>query len=257
MTMSQGRPNADLRRGGRRGTHWNFASAFSRWDPPLRFDMLPDATDPDAAAGTLARSGVPGGRAHNPRHFSRGLLVCNFGEAGQTDEFPKNFRVAERVPLFPAQPGQAPRGGSVAMSPWSCDDIVTCDNFEYMVRPWAEALLLLAVILSGTPAAGLPLVLSSAALLLDTWKATDELTQLVDDGALQLLVRFLVLGVVGVGLVAAGILYAKYSKALGEAVDKLAAKLCAPCCAVEPVADHDWPTPATSKVAVTGEKVVL
>jgi hypothetical protein len=29
------------------------------------------------------------------------------------------------------------------MSPWSCDDIVTCDNFEYMVRPWAEALLLL------------------------------------------------------------------------------------------------------------------
>jgi len=31
------------------------------------------------------------------------------------------------------------------MSPWSCDDIVTCDNFEYMVRPWAEALLLLAV----------------------------------------------------------------------------------------------------------------
>lgn len=25
------------------------------------------------------------------------------------------------------------------MSPWSCDDIVTCDNFEYMVRPWAEA----------------------------------------------------------------------------------------------------------------------
>ena len=133
----------DLRRGGRRETHWNFASAFSRWDPPLRFDMPPDATDPDAAAGTLARSGVPGGRAHNPRHFSRGLLVCNFGEAGQTDEFPKNFRVAERVPLFPAQPGQAPRGGSVAMSPWSCDDIVTCDNFEYMVRPWAEALLLL------------------------------------------------------------------------------------------------------------------
>ena len=41
----------DLRRGGRRGTHWNFASAFSRWDPPLRFDMPPDATDPDAGPG--------------------------------------------------------------------------------------------------------------------------------------------------------------------------------------------------------------
>ena len=31
------------------------------------------------------------------------------------------------------------------MHPWSCDDIVTCDNFEYMVRPSAEALLFLAV----------------------------------------------------------------------------------------------------------------
>ena len=51
MTTSLGTPNADLRRGGRRGTHWNFASAFSRWDPPLRFDMPPDATDPDAGPG--------------------------------------------------------------------------------------------------------------------------------------------------------------------------------------------------------------
>jgi hypothetical protein len=70
----------DLRRGGRRGTHWNFASAFSRWDPPLRFDMLPDATDPDAAAGTLARSGVPGGRAQPSSFFEGFAKVCNLGE---------------------------------------------------------------------------------------------------------------------------------------------------------------------------------
>ena len=31
------------------------------------------------------------------------------------------------------------------MPPWLCDDIVTCDNFEYMVRSPASARLLLAV----------------------------------------------------------------------------------------------------------------
>ena len=31
------------------------------------------------------------------------------------------------------------------MPPWLCDDIVTYDNFEYMVRSPASALLLLAV----------------------------------------------------------------------------------------------------------------
>lgn len=44
----------------------------------MRFDMLPDATDPDAAAGTLARSGVP---CAQPSSFFEGFAkVCNLGE---------------------------------------------------------------------------------------------------------------------------------------------------------------------------------
>lgn len=139
MTTSLGRPNADLRRGGRRGTHWNFASAFSRWDPPLRFDMPPDATDPDAGPGpsrgaewavcaTLVHVGV----------FEK------FGHASRVKS-PATFAFRSRVPLFPARQGRHAPGGSVAMPPWLCDDIVTCDNFEYMVRSPASALLLLAV----------------------------------------------------------------------------------------------------------------
>ena len=46
----------------------------------MRFDMLPDATDPDAAAGTLARSGVPGGRAQPSSFFEGFAKVCNLGE---------------------------------------------------------------------------------------------------------------------------------------------------------------------------------
>lgn len=89
-------------------------------------------------------------------------------------------------------------------------------------------LLGLAVVVSGV-AAGLPLLLASAGLVMDTWKATDEIVSLVSDPTLQLFVRFIVLAAVGVGIVALGILYSRYQKPIADWVDAQAARLCVTC----------------------------
>ena len=74
-----------------------------------------------------------------------------------------------------------------------------------------------------------PLLFVSAALIIDTYKITDELTKLVDDSTAQIFIRFVVLGAVGVGVIAAGIAYNRVSKDIAAAVERVTARLCRPC----------------------------
>jgi len=89
-------------------------------------------------------------------------------------------------------------------------------------------LLVLAIVVSGV-AAGLPLVLASAGLVMDTWKVADQIVSLISDATLQLFVRFVVLAVVGVGIVALGILYSRFQEPISEWVDTFAARACVTC----------------------------
>lgn len=106
-------------------------------------------------------------------------------------------------------------------------------------------LLVLSVLVAGV-AAAVPLLLSSAALLMDTWKATFELTNLVGDATLQTFLRFVILGVVGVAIAAAGIVYARVQAQVAEQVESLATRLCAPCRRRPKL---DWPEGAHSKAS--------
>ena len=90
-------------------------------------------------------------------------------------------------------------------------------------------LLLLTAIAAGTSAAGLPMLFACSGLLMDAWKVTDELTKLVQDGTLQVFIRFLTLGAVGAGVVVAGLQYQQRRKAIEDAVETLAASVCGPC----------------------------
>ena len=85
-----------------------------------------------------------------------------------------------------------------------------------------------ALLVSGV-AAGLPVIIASTGLMLDAWRITFAVTDLVGDETLKLFLRFLVLGVVGAMIVGAGVVYARYRKALTDWVDEMAAKLCGPC----------------------------
>lgn len=107
---------------------------------------------------------------------------------------------------------------------------ITDVAWRWVVYQFASVLpmLLLAVIFSGA-SAGLPLVLASAGIFIDAYKITTELTNLVDDGTLQIFIRFLTLGVVGVGVVLAGIGYNRYQKSISGAVDFVATRACGPC----------------------------
>lgn len=106
-------------------TYWNFASAFSRWEPPLRLDM-PAEPARAATARTLRRAGRTGPLAEIGHRaiFSTG----SFSWSSNT------FLPSAGLPSTHSSLAPTGRQGSVAMPPWECDDIVVCDNFEYMVR---------------------------------------------------------------------------------------------------------------------------
>ena len=76
---------------------------------------------------------------------------------------------------------------------------------------------------------GRPLLFASAAIFMDTYKATEELARLVADTTTQFLIRFVVLGLVGVGVVAAGVAYNKYKVEIASRVETLKARVCTPC----------------------------
>jgi hypothetical protein len=89
-------------------------------------------------------------------------------------------------------------------------------------------MLALAVVVAGV-SAGLPLLLASAGILIDTYKVTNEIVALLGDPTIQLFVRFLVLATVGVGIVALGVLYPRYQAPLAEWVDAMASLVCVRC----------------------------
>jgi len=89
-------------------------------------------------------------------------------------------------------------------------------------------MLALAVVVAGV-AAGLPLLLASAGILIDAYKATNEIVALLSDPVIALFVRFLVLATVGVGIVGVGVLYPRYATPLAQWVDEMAALLCFRC----------------------------
>jgi len=111
-------------------------------------------------------------------------------------------------------------------------------------------MLLLSLIAASTTA-GLPLVLASAAIFIDAYKFTVELTKLVDDPSMRTLVTFVVLGVVGMGVVFAGLLYSKFQADISDAVDSFAARACGPC--RKPPARGDGEDPLSPATVATAE----
>jgi hypothetical protein len=89
--------------------------------------------------------------------------------------------------------------------------------------------LILVALTSSSSAAGLPLLFACAGLFIDTYKITDELANLVSDPTLQLFIRFLTLGVVGIGIVVLGFVYNKNKVLVAERVDAFAIRACGPC----------------------------
>ena len=89
-------------------------------------------------------------------------------------------------------------------------------------------MLLLALICAKTTA-GLPIVLSSVALFIDAYKITIEVTNLLSDTTLSTFVTFAILGLVGMGVVAAGLSYNRYQDAIVDFVEGFAARACGPC----------------------------
>ena len=89
--------------------------------------------------------------------------------------------------------------------------------------------MVLIALVAASTSTGLPLVLASAAVFIDAYKLAAEITKLISDTTLQTLVMFAILGVVGLGVVAAGLAYNFNKKDIVDAVDKLAERACGPC----------------------------
>lgn len=104
------------------------------------------------------------------------------------------------------------------------------DAWRWVVYQFTFLLpMLLIALVSASTTTGLPLVLASAAIFIDAYKLAYELTQLVADPGLKTFLMFAILGIVGLGVVGAGLAYNWNQQAIVEAVDSFAERACGPC----------------------------
>ena len=75
----------------------------------------------------------------------------------------------------------------------------------------------------------LPLFFASLGLLQDAWKVTNELTRLVENSTAAMFVRFVTLGLVGAGVVAAGLAYHQHQALVADSIETIADKMCHRC----------------------------
>ena len=88
-------------------------------------------------------------------------------------------------------------------------------------------MLLLSAVAASTTT-GLPLVLASAAVFVDAWRLTVELTRLLGSSSLATLATVVMLGLVGLLLVFAGLAYDRHKDNIAAAVDAVAERACGP-----------------------------